>query len=173
MDLQYKPNHFEKYVYLQKKYTWVGNFYPGTVRPAGSQTRSNFKCTWRHKPCNRKPIRRSVSKRQLFLVSGTFIRFMFRLFPVWVLLYFISSLTQHFSLSSIRFHTSFLLSSLRVCRYIGWWLRKGVWLDSHFLVTTNCYEDRSRIVFSYVTYLFGPSSRENKMLFEIFNPPPT
>jgi len=38
---------------------------------------------------------------------------------------------------------------------------------------TNCYEDRSRIVFSYVTSLFGSIPRENKMLFEILLPPRT
>jgi len=76
-------------------------------------------------------------------------------------------------LTSISFHTSFLINILRVCRYVGWWLRKGVWIESHCLRKTNFYEDRSRIVFSYVTSLFGFIPREKKTLFEIFLPLPT
>jgi hypothetical protein len=151
-------------ILIYKQYTWVGNLYSGTVRPTGSQTRSNFKCTWRHKPCNRKPNWRSCRRDSCF---------MFFSYSRWrpFVFYFFSNASL--SLTSISFHTSFLLSVLRVCQCIGWWLRKGVWIESHCLMKTNCYEDRRRIVFSYVTSLFGSIPRENKMLFEIFLPPPT
>lgn len=163
MVLLYKSNYFEKYTYAYLQAIHVG----GKLLSRNCETGGDLKpeAIWSvHDVINLETESRFDAQCRRDSC------FMICLIPVGVLLYFISSLTY----TSLDFHTfSHYLSTQRLAGLSVYWLmiKKGVWIESHCLMKTNCYEDRSRIVFSYVTSPLGPFLVRIKCCLRYFSLP--